>query len=286
MSVPDLDERGRVLAANHNPPPPSTSTANWHQGWPKFAARLHKTTPDGGVAVTLWAPGATTLRLPGGASAVVSVNTTYPFGDDAVVTVTAPVGTRVRLRIPGWATAARVCVVGGACAAARNGTFWAAAQASPTASYSVDFAPTIRVDASYSNGAAAVYRGALLYALQIGENVTTIATGPRGFDDHAVRATSAWNYALVLDAAAPAASLAFARASAPGPSPFGRVTQTITARARTVAAWTIFNNSATAPPQSPVDCSASGACGDVETVTLVPFGATLLRVAVIPWIAQ
>lgn len=195
-----------------------------------------------------------------------------------MVTVTAPVGTPVRLRIPGWATAARVCVGGGACVAAANGTFWLATQATPKATYSIDFAPVIRVDTSYSNGAAAVYRGALLYALQIGENVTTIATGPRGFDDHAVHGTSAWNYALLLD------SLTFSRAGAPGPSPFGSVTQSISARARTVAAWQIFNNSATVPPPSPVDCGAAGACGAEESVTLVPFGATLLRVAVIPWV--
>jgi DUF1680 family protein len=191
---------------------PKSCSANWHQGWPKLAARLHKTTPDGGVAVTLWAPGSTTLRLPGGVTAVVSVNTTYPFADDATVTVTAPVGTPVRLRVPGWATAARICVGGGACVAAANGTFWTTTQATPTATYSIDFAPVIRVDTSYSNGAAAVYRGALLYALQIGEIVTTIATGPRGFNDHAVHGTSTWNYALLLD------SLTFSRAGAPGPS--------------------------------------------------------------------
>ena len=260
-------------------------TANWHQGWPKFAARLHKATPDGGVAVTLWAPGATSFTLPGGARATVNVSTTYPFGDDALVTVSAPVGTPVRLRVPGWAAAARVCVGGGACAAAANGTFFVARQATPITTYAVDFNPAVRVDASYAAGSVAVYRGALLYALAIGEDVAAIAAGPRGFDDYQVRPTSAWNVALALDVANPGASLAFARVAPPGPVPFGAATQVLTGRGRVLAGWAMVNNSAATPPPSPVDCAAPGACGEDVAVTLVPFGATLLRVAALPWVA-
>ena len=234
--------------------------------------------------MTIWAPGATTLALPGGALATVRVDTTYPFGDDANVTVAAPVGTPVRLRCPGWATRARVCVAGGACAAAVNGSFYLTAQATPVATYAVDFAPDVRIDTSFFAGAAAVYRGALLYALAIGENVTTIASGPRGFDDYAVRATRAWNVALVVDARNPGASLAFARAGPPGASPFATASQALTGTGRVLPRWGMVNNSAAPPPQSPVDCSAPGACGEHVAVTLVPFGTTLLRVAALPWI--
>lgn len=261
-------------------------TANHHQGWPRFAARLHKTTPDGGVAVTLWAPGTTALQLAGGGGATtVAVETTYPFGDDAVVTVSAPVGTPVRLRVPGWAGgAARVCVAGGACSALANGTFFLTLQATAVATYTVDFAPAVVVDATYFAGSAAVYRGALLYALAIGENVTTIASGPRGFDDYSVHPTSAWNVALQVDPANPAAALTFARAGPPGPSPFGSVTQTLTGVGVLLPGWVMFNNSAASPPPSPVDCGQAGACGDRINITLVPYGTTLLRVAALPWL--
>lgn len=111
-------------------------TANFHQGWPKFANSLFHSAPDGGVVVSMcaphvhvhvhgqhdrrcladrWAPAA--AKLPSGAT--VEVDTTYPFGDDATVTVRAAAGTPVYLRIPGWAVKA---TVNGAAAA--NGTLF------------------------------------------------------------------------------------------------------------------------------------------------------------------
>ena len=63
-------------------------TANFHQGWPKFANSLFFTAADGGVVVAMYAPASATL--PGGAT--VSVDTSYPFGDGATVTVTSAKG--------------------------------------------------------------------------------------------------------------------------------------------------------------------------------------------------
>jgi len=236
------------------------------------------------VAVTLWAPGATALTLPSsGAAASIVVNTSYPFGDVATVTVAAPVGTPVRLRIPGWAVGATVAVNGGAPAAAANGTFFLVAQPSPNATFAVDFAPAVRVEA-YFGGALAVYRGALLYALRVGEAVSALNKGPRGFNDYQVLNTTAWNFALEVDPAAPGSALTFTRLAPPGPAPFASVTQVLRGRGRQLAAWALLNNSAAPPPPSPVDCAAPGACGDAVDVTLVPYGQTLLRVAVLPWL--
>ena len=53
--------------------------------------------------------------------------------------------------------------------------------------------------------------------------------------------------------------------------------------ARRVAAWGEALNAAAAPPLSPVDCAAPGACGALERVTLVPHGSTLLRITEFPF---
>ena len=52
----------------------------------------------------MYAPAAATL--PGGGT--VDIDTTYPFGDTATVTVSSPAATPVYLRVPGWATGATI----------------------------------------------------------------------------------------------------------------------------------------------------------------------------------
>ena len=87
-----------VANSNHSPlnlhrnpepnlhPTLTPTTANSHQGWPKLANALFHTAADGGVVVSMWAPAA--ASLPGGGT--VDVETSYPFGDTATVTVRAP----------------------------------------------------------------------------------------------------------------------------------------------------------------------------------------------------
>lgn len=268
-------------------------SSNHHQGWPKLAARLHKVHPaSGGVAVTIWAPGTTMLTLPGsGARVALKVDTTYPFGDRATVNVTAPPSTPILLRIPGWATNASVCVVGGGgggggCTHPSNGTFYTTTTSSQstTTTFTVDFAPEIRVDASFSGQAGAVYRGALLYALQLKEDITIATPQPQGFNSYKITTTTPWNVALSLK------SLAFSRVSdtPPSPNPFSPTppTQMITGVGYTLGGWGVVNNSATTPPLSPIDCTVAGVCGGQVGVTLVPYGTTLLRMAVLPWVKE
>ncbi len=274
-------------------------TANHGMGYSKFAARLIKRGANGSLAVTMWGPETATLTLPSGDTAVVRVDTEYPFGDTATVTVTAPSGTPVLLRIPSWATAATVQVDGAAAAPAANGTFATFAQPrSGAVVYSVDFAPSIRVRTDFFNGTLSVYRGALLYALQMPEVYGVLSrTGPFDFVD--INVTTApgaapWNVALVVaDPQHPETSLSFQRLAPgpPSPSPFNRtgVPVQITGFGRVLAEWApLFNNSAQAPPSSPIDCGAGdGRCGAVDVpVTLVPYGSTLIRVAVWPWTTQ
>lgn len=58
-------------------------TANFNQGWPKYAQMLVFVTADGGAAVGAFAP--VLASLPQGAS--LEVQTDYPYGDVVNVTV-------------------------------------------------------------------------------------------------------------------------------------------------------------------------------------------------------
>ena len=88
-------------------------TANLHQGWPKFARSLWMQADDGGLTALSYAPCSVTAVV--GTSAVrLDVRTAYPFEEvvEIHVDVEAPTAFPLRLRIPAWATAARLTVAG------------------------------------------------------------------------------------------------------------------------------------------------------------------------------
>ena len=268
---------------------------------------LHAT-PDGGVAVSILGP--VSAVFPGGWA--VNVTTEYPFADDVTITLSGlPQGsltTPLMLRIPSWATNATLSINGAppAPVGGSNGTMlrvrWPPGATGPTATVVLATAPTVRA-APWYNGALAVSRGALLYALRLDETfqATGHAAGEPRAVDYVVSApgcdispstpncTALWNVAIVLDdPAAPVAGFTFSR-TGPTPAtpfaagPWGASNLELTGLVRSVGAWGLANNAAAPPPASPVDCSAPASCGEPFLATFVPFGATHLRVAELPW---
>ncbi|KAL1515675.1 hypothetical protein AB1Y20_002292 [Prymnesium parvum] len=252
-------------------------TANFHQGWPKFANSLVHTAADGGVVVSMYAPAE--ARLPSGGR--VSIETTYPFGDTATVSVEAPSGTRVYLRVPGWATRA---TVNGARAA--NGTMWQGVAAGGTTRFTLDFRPSTRLE-EWDGGAVSVHRGALMYSLPIAANYTVYAHH-FGTDtmsnDYYLQPTSPWQYALDVNPGHPdPATLVFQRAGyQPGAAPFNHSNwpTEISARLRPLPSWGLALNSAAKPPLSPA--CANSTCGAAQFLRLVPHGGTELRIGEFP----
>jgi hypothetical protein len=254
-------------------------TANMHAGWPKFAQRAVGMPAAGGVAVLQWLP--STSMTP---NATITITTDYPFGDTATVLVTptaaaggAPVP--VLLRIPSWAGAGTLSVNGGAATplAGSNGTFLSLLASGTSTSFALDFAPAIRLE-SYANGSVAVLRGALLYSLWVGQSITVTAVHPYSSKDLAVNNTAPWNVALDLSQ-----PLTFSRTSPPSSVPFNStfVPVTIAASGRVVAGWGTERGAPAAPPVSPA-CAAPDACAAAAPITLVPFGSTHVRMAVLP----
>ena len=76
----------------------------------------------------------------------------------------------------------------------------------------------------------------------------------------------------------------FFQVSRPSNEPFSStaIPVTITGTARAVLSWGEQINAAATPPQSPA-CANASACGAEIPVTLVPFGSTHVRMAVLPW---
>jgi uncharacterized protein len=274
-------------------------TVNFNQGWPRLIARSAHTTPGGGLALSVLAP----IVVQAGGGVVVNVTTDYPFGDSVSINVTGLAGRAfpLELRVPSWAGGATLAVNGDTptpIGAGFAGSMYAlevppATKGGDTGALLLELNPAVRVDFWY-NGSVAVHRGALLYAVQLGESFVSTQTYYRSASGSSadynvtqpVNSSRPWNVALVLDPQNPGASLTFDRIGPVPDVPYSstEVSGVIRATGRVVNTWGLAEDgSASPPPVSPVNCSTPGVCGPEIAVTLVPFGSTHLRITEVPY---
>ena len=131
-----------------------------------------------------------TATVAAAGNAKLHIDTGYPFGDTATVTVTATKATTVKIRIPGWATKATVDGKHSA-----NGTLVAIACAVGSTVVNVDLAPAVVVEEGWGDtlktpaaASVAVTRGPLVFALHPKEDKTVVRrynTTPPTAGDHA-----------------------------------------------------------------------------------------------------
>lgn len=254
-------------------------TANFHQGWPKFTASLWMTTPGDGLAAVLYAPSEVTALVGSGVRVRISEETEYPFRD-AVRMVVNPEHSAafpLLLRVPAWAARATIRVNGAAERSVKAGGFhciertWRAGDR-----VEIRFPMPVEAVRGFHNGVT-IERGPLVYSLKIGEAWRKLHDKSPAADWE-VRPTTPWNYALAVDDKRPLQSLRFTQKPV-GQFPFtpDGAPVTVFAKARRLPGWGMEDGSAAAPPVSPVKSNEP-----VETVTLIPYGAAKLRIAVFP----
>lgn len=248
-------------------------TANYHQGWPKFAASLWMEGRDGGLAAQSYAP-CTVRRRAGGEPVELEVSGGYPFFGDVRIDVRRGGGTfPLMLRIPAWADGAHCLVNGGTADRPTPGEYltiereW---RAGDRVELRLPLEPRVT---RWSHQSAAVERGPVLYALRVGEAWSRARERENCPEcpDRSVMPTTPWNYALLADMPI--------ELDDPGEAaPFGcGRPPVLRASAAPLPRWTEKGNVAAQTPVLPTVDAAN-----VVPVELIPYGGTAMRITQFP----
>ncbi len=277
--------RGRPIFGTNGPdahlfglePNYGCCTANFGQGWPKFALTTFMSY-DGGILSSSIAPAKLITEI-GGIPVTVRLETDYPFGDKAnyYVTVGSPVDFELAIRIPSCVRSARVDGVEYAPGSVvRIKRVWSGA-ASIGVVYEFE---TELIDRP--NGLKAVKRGPLIYSVCIGEEwkrheyVRDGVERKYPFCDYEIYPGSKWNYAYASDTF---------EATYNGISdyPFSSEKPPVTIKTKAVEIdWGTeegYNDLCAAVPRS------REPAGEPCEITLKPYGCTNIRMTEIPKIS-
>ncbi len=263
-------------------------TANFHQGWPKFANSLfflsgdQGTDANDGLVAAVYAPCEVRTIIRGKHVHIVE-ETEYPFRNTIRISVNpeSDLSFPLSLRIPAWADNTVLKVNGDRVAATSLGAFarierkWKAGD-----QVEIIFPMTPRTS-RWFNDSIAIERGPLVFSFGIGESWVKLRD--RGLTaDWQVFPTDAWNYALNVDSDDPSKSIVVKENSV-GEIPFSRHSSPVqlSVKARKLDNWRSEDGVAQPVPQSPVSDDQKE-----ETISLIPYAAAKLRVTAFPQLKE
>ena len=274
-------------------------TVNHMQGFPKFLSNSYVQMGDNGIAHALLSPGSAKAALSGG-QVTVDCDTAYPFQDTLSYTVNAESPIDFYVRVPSWADSDACIDVNSKTSSmspdSETGLHKISLEKGETkVTYTI---PSLVRTESRENDTIAVYKGALLYALEISNRNTSTPPKPYynpefGLEyynksyyppqsrDWSYHNTSAWNYAIdkttLLYHGSDSGSTVLANPLfAPGAPP-----GYITAQACEIEWPMAFDGSV---PGYPPTGDAKKCIGDAVEIKLVPYASAKLHMAELPLI--
>lgn len=245
--------------------------ANMHQGWPKFTKNA-VFTGENGLYFGVYMPIEAECEI-SGKKIWVQEETRYPFDDKITIRMQAEGTVLCRLRIPEWCESPEL-FKNGVRVAITQGRY-AETPISGETELTLILPMKIRTEKGwYHNGMSIAY-GPLVFALNIPEEWKALSHGHKEYPDYEVRPAGAWNYAVFEDSIAlsqkedECTGQVFSKKRPP---------VVLAAKGFRLPKWKEENHSAGDLPWSPVQEN-----GETETLMLVPYACTKLRISVFPW---
>lgn len=252
-------------------------TANFSQGWPKFAVSAFMLSSDEGIVATAYAPCElrTVLR---NTKLHMLEETEYPFRGTVRLTVNpeSELQFPLRLRIPAWANGATIQVNGKSGPMASPGFAVIDRKWKSGDRVEVDFPLQPRLS-QWFHDSVAVERGPLVFSYGIGEDWVKLRD--RGLTaDWQVYPTTPWNYALAVESETVANDVAVTESELKDrPFSLSNAPVKLSVKARKFPAWMADEGAANELRVGRVKSSEPE-----ELITLVPYAAAKLRVTAFP----
>ena len=254
--------------------------SNLHQGYPKFTQNLWLRSSDGGLAAMAYSPCRVSAEVDG---VQVELNevTSYPYDERIRIEVhpSEPVTFPMSLRIPSWSADPQIKVNGQLQGDVASGQMLVLDREWTMGDVVELYFPMKVTVSRWFENSVAIERGPLVYALDVKgkwERKINQKGDRKGQEYWEVKPVAPWNYSLIqTDIDTPEQSFIY---NADG---------SISARAVRVPHWVEVDGNAAPLPYTPVRqygtyMSYGHETGPLETIRLIPYGETTLRITEFP----